>query len=131
MAVYCRYCDLWLIAAIYCGKIRDMNLDDTIFLVEPKDVLLSLGEWVRLERQRLCLTQGDLAKKSNVPATSISRLERTGLSSTDSLVRILFALDRLGSLQDFLKEHLRIASFPKSLDKDVPERKVLRIRRKK
>ena len=108
-----------------------MNLDDTIFIVEPKDVLLSLGEWVRLERQRLCLTQGELAKKSNVPATSISRLERTGLSSTDSLARILFALDRLGSLQDFLKNHLRIASFPKSLGKNISERKVLRIRRKK
>lgn len=108
-----------------------MNLTNSIILVEPADVLLSLGEWVRLERQRLCLTQGDLAKKSNVPATTISRLERTGLASTDTLMRILFALDRLDSFQDFLKGHLRIASFPRSLNDDIPERRVLRVRRKK
>ena len=32
-----------------------MNLEDAIFLAEPKDVLASLREWVRLERQRLKL----------------------------------------------------------------------------
>lgn len=107
-----------------------MNLEDTIFLVEPNDVLASLREWVRLERQRLKLTQGELAKKSNVPATTISRLERTGLASTDALMRILFALDQIDSLQTFLKEHLRMASFPKTLNEDVPVKKVLRVRHK-
>ena len=107
-----------------------MNFEDAIFLVEPKDVLISLREWVRLERQRLKLTQGELAKKSNVPATTISRLERTGLASTDALMRILFALEQIDSLQIFLKERLRLASFPKSLNEDVPVKKVLRVRHK-
>ena len=107
-----------------------MNLEDAIFLAEPKDVLASVREWVRLERQRLKLTQGELAKKSNVPATTISRLERTGLTSTDALMRILFALDQIDSLQIFLKERLRTASFPKSLNADVPAKKVLRVRHK-
>ena len=107
-----------------------MNFEDAIFLVEPKDVLISLREWVRLERQRQKLTQGELAKKSNVPATTISRLERTGLASTDALMRILFALEQIDSLQIFLKERLRLASFPKSLNEDVPVKKVLRVRHK-
>ena len=107
-----------------------MNFEDAIFLVEPKDVLISLREWVRLERQRLKLTQGELAKMSNVPATTISRLERTGLASTDALMRILFALEQIDSLQIFLKERLRLASFPKSLNEDVPVKKVLRVRHK-
>ena len=107
-----------------------MNFEDAIFLVEPKDVLISLREWVRLERQRLKLTQGELAKKSNVPATTISRLERTGLASTDALMRILFALEQIDSLQFFLKERLHLASFPKSLNEDVSVKKVLRVRHK-
>ena len=107
-----------------------MNFEDAIFLVEPKDVLISLREWVRLERQRQKLTQGELAKKSNVPATTISRLERTGLASTDALMRILFALEQIDSLQFFLKERLHLASFPKSLNEDVSVKKVLRVRHK-
>jgi transcriptional regulator with XRE-family HTH domain len=107
-----------------------MNFEDAIFLVEPKDVLASLREWVRLERQRQKLTQGELAKKSNVPATTISRLERTGLASTDALMRILFALEQIDSLQIFLKERLRLASFLKSLNEDIPVKKVLRVRHK-
>lgn len=107
-----------------------MNFGKEIFLIEPKDVLSSLRKWIRLERQRLHLTQGELAKKSNVPATTISRLERTGLASTDTLMRILFALDKLDSLHDFLKECLRVASFPKSLAEEVSAIKVQRVRHK-
>ena len=105
-----------------------------ISLVEAKDVLLSLREWVKRERQRAHLTQSELADKSNVPATTISRLERTGLASTDAIMRILFALNRLDALQDFLKERLRLASFPETLH-NVAEtsavRPVLRVRHRK
>ena len=108
-----------------------MNFEDTIHLIGPTDALSALREWVRLSRQRLRLTQGELAKKSNVPATTISRLERTGLASTDALVRVLFALDQLDSFHGFLKERLRIASFPVTLEDEVPDRKILRIRHKR
>ena len=80
------------------------------------------------ERQRAHMTQGELAVKSNVPATTISRLERTGLASTDTLARILFALDLLDPLHDFLKERMRLASFPQSLSETVPQKPVLRVR---
>ena len=50
--------------------------------------------------------------------TTISRLERTGLSSTDTLFKVLFALNRLEACEDMLKEQLRFVKFPKTLDGD-------------
>ena len=106
-----------------------MNFEEAILrLTEPRDSLVSLREWVRRERQRAHMTQGELAVKSNVPATTISRLERTGLSSTAALVRILFALDVLEPLQDFLKERIRVCAFPQTLAEEVPRKPVLRVR---
>ena len=87
-----------------------------------------MREWVRGERQRAHLTQSDLARRSNVPATTISRLERTGLASTGSLLRVLFALNRLDPLQDFLKERLRLSAFPRSLREEPPKKQVRRVR---
>ena len=92
---------------------------------------MTLREWVRKERQRAYLTQDELARRSGVPATTISRLERTGLASTDSLLRILFALDRMDALQDFIKERLRLASFPMTLREPRPMRTVKRVRHAK
>ena len=97
----------------------------------PKDVLASLRDWLRTERQRANLTQGELARRSGVPATTISRLERTGLASTDSLLRILFALDRIDALQDFIKERMRLASFPTTLIGTHHTRTVKRVRHAK
>ena len=105
-----------------------MVAEDVISLVLPGDVLGLLRNWVKRERQRARMTQGELAIKSNVPATTISRMERTGLASTDALARILFALDLLDPLHDFLKERIRLASFPQSLSESVPEKPVLRVR---
>lgn len=105
-----------------------MIAEDVIRLVQPGDVLGLLRNWVKRERQRAHMTQGELAVKSNVPATTISRLERTGLASTDTLARILFALDLLDPLNDFLKERMRLASFPQSLSETVPQKPVLRVR---
>ena len=83
----------------------NLNIESSIHLISPTDVLSTLREWVKLSRQRMGLTQEELSKKSNVPATTISRLERTGLASSESLSRVLFALDQLDSFHDFLKEH--------------------------
>ena len=62
----------------------NLNIESSIHLISPTDVLSTLREWVKLSRQRMGLTQEELSKKSNVPATTISRLERTGLASSDS-----------------------------------------------
>ena len=109
-----------------------MNIDETVLhLVEVSDVLAALREWVRRERQRANMTQQELAMRSNVPATTISRLERTGLASTDALLNVLFALNLIDPLQDFLKEHLRLASFPKSLAEEYVQKPVRRVRHRK
>ena len=106
-----------------------INVDESFMrFTEPSDTLSSLRQWVRLERQRAHMTQGELAVKSNVPATTISRLERTGLSSTDALVQVLFALNILEPLQDFLKERLRNCAFPLALSEEMPLKAVFRVR---
>ena len=94
----------------------DMNSNDRkISLIEPRDVLGKIAGWVRAERMRANLTQPELAIKSGVPKTTISRFERTGLASTDTAFRILFALDMLDTVDTFLEERMRLAKFPKSL----------------
>lgn len=93
---------------------------DFLSLVTSDEVLRQLGVWIRLERQRLQWKQTELARRSNVPASTISRLERTGLASTDALMRILFALNRLDELDHFLHERLRYVSLPQTLHTSTP-----------
>ncbi len=106
---------------------------DGLQLVTPNEVVKQLGIWIRLERQRLKWKQSELARRSNVPASTISRLERTGLASTDALVRILFALNRLDEMDRFLQERLRYASLHQTLYVETPSQKksVLRVRHPK
>ena len=92
------------------------DLSNILPLTTVEDVLASLRELVRLVRQREEWTQADLAWRSGVPMTTISRLERTGLASTDTLFKVLFALNRLDAFEDMLKAQLRIVKFPKTLD---------------
>ena len=94
---------------------------------------MSLRELIRLARQREEWTQADLARRSGVPMTTISRLERTGLASTDTLFKVLFALNRLESVEDMLKAQLRLAQFPKTLegDSETLSKVVQRVRHKR
>ena len=75
-----------------------MNSLDILSLVSSDDVLQMLRGWLRTERQRLRWTQAELARRSGVPAATISRLELTGLGSTDAVLKILFALNRLDAV---------------------------------
>ena len=84
-------------------------------LVSANEALGRIGEFIRLARQREELTQGDLASKAGVPASTISRLERCGLGSTESLLKILFALNQIDALDGFVRERLRLMKFPKTL----------------
>ena len=94
------------------------DLNKILPLTTVEDVLASLRELVRLARQREVWTQADLARRSGVPMTTISRLERTGLASTDTFFKVLFALNRLEAVEGMLKEQLRLVKFPKTLDGD-------------
>ena len=103
------------------------DLNNILPLTTVEDVLASLRELIRLARQREVWTQADLARRSGVPMTTISRLERTGLASTDTLFKVLFALKRLDAFEDMLKAQLRLVKFPKTLEDDIePTPKVVR-----
>ena len=104
---------------------------DGLNIVTVEDLLRQVGDFVRACRQREPLTQGELARKAGVPASTISRLERTGLASTDALFKVLFALNQVDSLGRFFEERMKIVRFPKSLaDADEPV-EVLRVRHRK
>ena len=108
-----------------------MTSPNILSLVEPADTLRALSRWVRTERQRLRWTQVELARRSGVPAATISRLELTGLGSTDAVFKILFALNRLDSVAEFLKERQRLADLPTTLKEELPKKPVLRVRMRK
>ena len=84
-------------------------------VVRPKDARQALGQWVRLARQRLELTQPVLSSRSGVPVATLSRLEREGAGGIDSLMRVLLALGELDGFHAHLQEHLRQASLPRDL----------------
>ena len=110
-----------------------MNDFDFLQLITPEEVLQTLGKWIRCERQQMQWTQADLARRSNVPASTISRLERSGLASTDILMKVLFALNRLDEMSRFLDERLRFAMLPRSLHDDTLSQQpktILRVRKR-
>ena len=108
-----------------------MTSPDILSLVAPPDALEVLRAWLRTERQRLRWTQAELARRSGVPAATISRLELTGLGSTDAVLKILFALNRLDTVADFLKECRRLAELPTTLQEEPRTKPVLRVRKRK
>ena len=92
-----------------------MNAQLPISLIEPRDFTIALGGLIRALRHRADWTQPELASRSGVPVATLSRLERTGLASTDRLARVLFALDALEAFQDFLASRRRLADLPTDL----------------
>ena len=96
------------------------------------DVLPRMGTFVRLCRQREGLTLEDLAARAGVPSSTISRFERTGLASTEALLKMLFAMNQIDALDAFWNERLRLMKFPKHLaDADGASDVVKRVRHRK
>ncbi|MGI6099922.1 MAG: helix-turn-helix transcriptional regulator [Lentisphaerae bacterium] len=108
-----------------------MDYPLSLQITSPRDFTKVLGETVRAMRQRESWTQPELSSRSGVPVSTLSRLERTGHGSADTLARLLFALGALDAFHDFLKERKRLAMLPKSLEDFEPRAKPQqRIRRK-
>ncbi len=106
-----------------------MNGDLSITLIEPRDFTGALGGLVRSLRQRARLTQPELALRAGVPSTTLSRLERTGLASTDRVARVLFALNALDDFKNFIDGQKRLADTPSDLrDYHPGKRRPLRVR---
>jgi len=68
--------------------------------------LIRLRTWVRTARQKRNWTQAEVARRSGVPPATISRLEMTGLASTDALFAVLEALELLKKMDKFLSSRL-------------------------
>lgn len=108
------------------------SIDSAIQMVRPRETRQALGQWIRLARQRLGLTQPMLASKSGVPVTTLSRLEREGQGGVDHLLRVLQALGELDGFHAHVQELLRKASLPRDLSdmkKPAPPRQRVRFRK--
>lgn len=107
------------------------NYDNILQITTPRDELSRLSTWMRVLRQRKELTIEELSARSGVPMSTISRLERTGLASTEVLFKVLFALKELVAVDDFLKVRQRECELPRTLREDAGTcRVVKRVRHK-
>ena len=67
-------------------------------LTTPSDVLLAIARFIKITRLSSNTTVQELAERSGVGTATLSRIEKRGICSTDSLVRVFAALgaqDRL------------------------------------
>ena len=113
-------------------KMTDSSLNSVLQMARPHETRQLLGQWVRLARQRLGLTQPLLASKSGVPVTTLSRLEREGQGGVDTLLRVLQALGELDGFHAYIQELQRKASLPHDLadlKKSAPPRQRVRLRK--
>ncbi len=111
----------------------DSSIHSAIQMVRPRETRQVLGQWVRLTRQRLGLTQPLLASKSGVSVTTLSRLEREGQGGVDNLLRVLQALGELDGFHAHVQELLRKASLPHDLSeikRPAPPRQRVRLRKR-
>ncbi len=67
-----------------------------------EQLLRELGKRVRDERIRRKITQAQLATSASISPATLSRLENTGDSSLNTLIRVLRSLRRLDVLDEFL-----------------------------
>ena len=80
---------------MYEHDMNNSSIHSAIQMARPRETRQVLGQWVRLARQRLGLTQPLLASKSGVSVATLSRLEREGQGGVDNLLRVLQALGEL------------------------------------
>lgn len=65
----------------------------------PSDTLLAIAQFVKSSRLQANITVEELAMRSGVGTATLSRIEKRGVCSTDTLVRVFAAL---GLLEDLL-----------------------------
>jgi transcriptional regulator with XRE-family HTH domain len=110
----------------------DPLIHSAIQMARPRETRQVLGQWIRLTRQRLELTQPLLASRSGVPVSTLSRLEREGQGGVDNLLRVLQALGELDGFHAHILEQLRKASLPRDLaEMKKPAAPRLRVRLRK
>ena len=110
----------------------NISIPSAIQIARPRETRHMVGQWVRLTRQRLGLTQPLLASKSGVAVTTLSRLEREGQGGIDNLLRVLQALGELDGLHGHVQDLVRKASLPNDLSelKKKPVQQRVRLRKR-
>ncbi len=73
-------------------------------LKRPQEALEQLGRRLKAERIAQNVTQEQLASRAGVGVRSVIRLEETGIGKTDTLLRILTALNIVDRLDALLPE---------------------------
>jgi transcriptional regulator with XRE-family HTH domain len=98
-------------------------------LKRPAEALEQLGARLKDQRIAQSLTQAQLAKLAGVGVRSVSRLEETGTGRTDTLLRVLTALNIVDRLDTLLPE--ATPSPLAMLSEDGRQKPRLRVRHKK
>ncbi len=80
-----------------------MNYDNSYQLETPEGVATALAERCRRLRLARKWKQSTLAERAGVSLASLRRFEQTGRISLKSLLRLSFALGRLGDFDSLLQ----------------------------
>jgi len=67
-------------------------------LSTPSDILQAIARFVKTSRLTANITLDELAERSGVGIATLARVEKRGVCSTDTLVRVLAALGSLDRL---------------------------------
>lgn len=89
------------IRALTANSVHNAQMFNT---ESPPELASSLGERLRTLRLQRNITQAQLAADAGVARPTLSRFERTGVGSVDTLVRVLFALGRESELKELLQK---------------------------
>ncbi len=79
-----------------------MNILMTFDLATPTEILLALGQRVRAQRLAQGLPQGELAQMAGLSIGALRKLEGSGQSSLETLVRTMQALGLASELDSLL-----------------------------
>jgi transcriptional regulator with XRE-family HTH domain len=95
-----------------------------ISLNTPSDALQAIASCVKKTRLRADVTMNDLAKRSGIGIATLSRIEKTGVCSTETLARVFGALGLLDSFVGSLEppEITSISSLRKLSQKQPRQR---------
>ncbi|MCC4595078.1 helix-turn-helix domain-containing protein [Xanthomonas campestris pv. phormiicola] len=74
---------------------------DVAFATVP-ELVETLGQRLRAQRIAQSLTQAELATRAGVSGSAIKTLESTGMTTLETIVRVIQALGLVGELADLL-----------------------------
>ena len=97
-------------------------------MATPGEILAILGQRLQSQRLKLALTQSDLAARAGLSVGAVRHLERSGMASMETLVRVVSALGMIEELQPLFQPKVQsIAEMTREHDR--PRRRAPRVRK--